>query len=169
MGQGLLHIPLVRVSLINVGSGFHQNWILAFLDNYFNIVCWVLKRVDWGLHQITRRTIILPKSPKNPENHKMSKTKTPRNLLIEQNSLKSFKTTKGVISEVLLYLSFFGILVILMSKIYTYIFFFTGKYPRNHYNGHYTLKSQKYPESTKFPQKYSEITKIPLKALKQLK
>ena len=39
-------------------------------------------------------TIILSKSPKYPENHKLSKTKTPRNLLIDQNSLKSFKMTK---------------------------------------------------------------------------
>ena len=42
---------------------------------------------------------------------------------------------------------FFDILVILMSE----IFFLTEKFPRNHYNGHYTSKSPKYLESTKCP------------------
>ena len=38
MDQGLLLIPLVRVSLINVGSGFSiKTWILAFLGKYSNI------------------------------------------------------------------------------------------------------------------------------------
>ena len=39
MGQGLLLIPLVRVSLINVGSWFFiKIWILAFLGKYSNIL-----------------------------------------------------------------------------------------------------------------------------------
>ena len=38
MGQGLLLIPLVRVSLVNVGSGFSiKIWILVFLSKYSNI------------------------------------------------------------------------------------------------------------------------------------
>ena len=65
----VLLIPLVRVSLINVGSGFSiKIWILAFLGKYSNIFvgsqnvsievrnifqyfCWVSKRVYWGSHQ----------------------------------------------------------------------------------------------------------------------
>ena len=35
MGQGLLLIPLVRVSLINVGSGFYQNLNFSFLGQLF--------------------------------------------------------------------------------------------------------------------------------------
>ena len=64
----VLLIPLVCVSLINVGSGFSiKIWILAFLGRYSNIFvgsqsvsievrnifqyfCWVLKRVYWGSH-----------------------------------------------------------------------------------------------------------------------
>ena len=38
MGQGLLLIPLVRVSIINIGSRFSiKIWILAFLGKYSNI------------------------------------------------------------------------------------------------------------------------------------
>ena len=38
MGQGLLLIPLVCVSLVNIGSGFSiKIWILAFLGKYSNI------------------------------------------------------------------------------------------------------------------------------------
>ena len=38
MGQGLLLIPLVRVSLVNVGSGFSiKIWILVFLGKSSNI------------------------------------------------------------------------------------------------------------------------------------
>ena len=38
MGQGLLLIPLVRVSLVNVGSEFSiKIWILVFLGKYSNI------------------------------------------------------------------------------------------------------------------------------------
>ena len=37
MGQGLLLIPLVCVSLVNIGSGFSiKIWILAFLGKYSN-------------------------------------------------------------------------------------------------------------------------------------
>ena len=76
MGQGLF-IPLVRVSLINVGLGFYsetlgrgsiKNWNFSFLGKYPNIFigsqsvsievcnifqyfCWVSKRVYWGSHQ----------------------------------------------------------------------------------------------------------------------
>ena len=25
-------------------------WILAFLGKYYNIICWVSKRIDWGSH-----------------------------------------------------------------------------------------------------------------------
>ena len=64
----VLLISLVRVSLINVGSGFSiKIWILAFLVKYSNIFvgsqsmsievrnifqyfCWVSKRVYWGSH-----------------------------------------------------------------------------------------------------------------------
>ena len=51
MGQGLLLIPLVRVSLINVESGFYQNLNFSFLGQVFQYFCWVSKRVDWGSHQ----------------------------------------------------------------------------------------------------------------------
>ena len=38
LGQGLLLIPLVHVSLVNVGSGFSiKIWILVFLGKYSNI------------------------------------------------------------------------------------------------------------------------------------
>ena len=38
MGQGVTLIPLVRVSIINVGSGFLSKiWILVFLGKYSNI------------------------------------------------------------------------------------------------------------------------------------
>ena len=38
MGQGVILIPLVRVSIINVGLGFLSKiWILAFLGKYSNI------------------------------------------------------------------------------------------------------------------------------------
>ena len=35
-----------------MGQGFLLKiWILAFLGNYSNTVCWVSKRVDWSSHQ----------------------------------------------------------------------------------------------------------------------
>ena len=33
-----------------LGQGSNKIWILAFLGNYSNIVCWVSKCVDWGSH-----------------------------------------------------------------------------------------------------------------------
>ena len=48
----MLLIPLVRVSLINVGLGFYQNLNFSFLGQVFQYFCWVSKHVDWGSQHI---------------------------------------------------------------------------------------------------------------------
>ena len=65
MGQGLLLILLVRVSLINVGLGFYQNLNFSFLGQLFQYcllglkACW-LRFASFGIRAQVLKSVFYP-------------------------------------------------------------------------------------------------------------